>query len=349
VDSQNASFSSLDGVLFDKNLNTLLQCPGGKAGSYAIPEGVTNIGDFGFYACTNLTSIIFPNGVKAIGYSAFYFCSGLTNVTIPDNIISIGDYAFNRCINLTAALLGSNLNSIGEGAFYQCFSLSGVAIPDGVANIGDYAFNYCISLTNVIIPSSVTNIGKAAFNPCYSLTAINVNPSNPLYCSVDGILFTRDKTTLIQYPGAKAGNYVIPDSVICVGADAFLFCTNLTSVIVPAGVTNVGAQAFLYTYGLKGVYYRGNAPTSGYYALLFYGNTNVTIYYLPGTSGWGSTFGDRPTAFWFLPSPLILNSPGFGMHSNRFGFIISWATNLSVVVEVCTNLARPSITMLSIY
>jgi hypothetical protein len=75
---------------------------------------------------------------------------------------------------------------------------------------------------------------------------------------------------------------------------------------------------------------------------LFYEANNATVYYLPGTTGWGTTFGGRPTALWFLPNPLILNiGLNFAVQTNRFGFIISWATNLSVVVEACTNLANP--------
>ena len=75
---------------------------------------------------------------------------------------------------------------------------------------------------------------------------------------------------------------------------------------------------------------------------MFSGDNNATVYYLPGTTGWGTTFGGRPTALWFLPNPLILNNgPSFGVQTNGFGFIISWATNTSVVVEACTNLANP--------
>jgi hypothetical protein len=75
---------------------------------------------------------------------------------------------------------------------------------------------------------------------------------------------------------------------------------------------------------------------------VFYNDNTATVYYLPGTTGWGATFGGRPTALWFLPNPLILTSgPSFGVQTNRFGFIISWATNLPVVVEACTNLPNP--------
>jgi len=75
---------------------------------------------------------------------------------------------------------------------------------------------------------------------------------------------------------------------------------------------------------------------------VFYNALNVTVYYLPGTTGWGTTFADRPTALWWLLSPVILAfPPGFGVLSNGFGFTISWATNTSVVVEACTSLTNP--------
>jgi hypothetical protein len=87
------------------------------------------------------------------------------------------------------------------------------------------------------------------------------------------------------------------------------------------------------------VYFLGDAPTLANSA---FGGTGATIYYLPGTSGWASPWDGRPTALWSLPYPLILNnSPSFGVQSNGFGFIISWATNIPVVVEACTNLAGP--------
>ena len=92
---------------------------------------------------------------------------------------------------------------------------------------------------------------------------------------------------------------------------------------------------------LSSVYFQGNAPTVG--PNVFWQDNSATVYYLPGTSGWSSGFAGRPTALWLLPNPLILNnSLSFGVQSNGFGFIISWATNIHVVVEACTNLANPT-------
>jgi hypothetical protein len=112
----------------------------------------------------------------------------------------------------------------------------------------------------------------------------------------------------------------------------------LTDVTIPNSVISIGADAFSYCTSLSSVYFQGNAPTLG--GTNVFNNDTVTIFYLPGTTGWGSAFAGRPTAVWTLPYPLILNS-SLGVQSNGFGFTVSWATNLSVVVEAFTDLKNP--------
>jgi hypothetical protein len=93
----------------------------------------------------------------------------------------------------------------------------------------------------------------------------------------------------------------------------------------------------------------GNAPDAAWIIpgqdTMFSGDNDVTVYYLPGTTGWGSTFGGAPTALWALPYPPILNSvnnnTSFGVQNKQFGFTVSWATNLSIIVQASTNLASP--------
>jgi hypothetical protein len=317
ADPQNLFYSSTNGVLFNKSKTTLAEYPAGAVGSYAIPSGVTNIGPTAFNFCTNLTSITIPNSFTSIGAGAFEYCSGLTNVTISTSITTIGTSAF--------------------GGATRLFS---VTIPSSVTSIGQTAFIGCTTLTSVAIPNSVTNIGAFAFVDCLSLTAISVDTSNPTYGSVAGALLNKSRTTLIQYPiGSAAKNYMIPGSVTSIGEEAFAYCTSLTNVTIPTSVTSIGGDAFLDCTSLASVYFQGNAP--GDVATEFAGD-NATIYYLPGTIGWGATFGGLPTMAWTLPYPLILNSsPSFGVRTNQFGFIVSWVTNVSVVVEACTNLTGP--------
>ena len=137
-----------------------------------------------------------------------------------------------------------SVTSIGNNAFYYS-ALTQVTIPEGVATIGNYAFGYCSSLTAVNIPASAINIGDWVFDNCSALTAINVAGSNTAYCSEDGILFNKDKTTLICYPAGKPQlEYTIPSSVTVIGVNAFAYCDALTQLTIPSSVTSIGEWAF---------------------------------------------------------------------------------------------------------
>jgi hypothetical protein len=181
-------------------------------------------------------------------------------------------------------------------------------------------FNSWTSLGNVTIPDSVLRIGNEAFNNCTSLAAITVDALNPVYSSAAGVLFDKSQTTLVQYPCGKEGS----------------------DYIVPRSVTNINDMAFAYCISLTGVHFPSNAPSLAG-SNVFYADNSVVIYYLPGTTGWTVTLGGRPTALWLLPNPRILNfESNFGVQTNGFGFTVSWATNVSIVVQACTNLSNPN-------
>jgi hypothetical protein len=159
VAAQNLFYSSTNGVLFDKSQTTLIQYPGGLAGSYIIANSVTSIGDGAFYHCISLTNVTIPNSVIYIGEGAFYDCTSLTNVTIPDSVTSIGDWAFEHCSGLTSVTIGNSVTIIGSDAFYYCYRLTNVTIPDSVTSIGDWAFEQCSGLKTVCFQGDAPGAG----------------------------------------------------------------------------------------------------------------------------------------------------------------------------------------------
>ena len=209
----------------------------------------TEINQHAFYYCENLTSIIIPEGVTSIGSYAFDGCLSLTSVGFRDNsqLTSIASNAFCDCTSLTTINFGENsqLTSIGQSAFYGCSSLTSITIPENVTSIDRAAFSSCSRLTSITIPASVTSIGSSVFSGCSSLASIEVEPANENYSSEDGVLFNKDKTTLVAYPvGNTSTSYSIPLSVTSIGSSAFSGCSSLTSITIPESVTSIGGSVF---------------------------------------------------------------------------------------------------------
>ena len=171
------------------------------------------------------------------------------SITIPSTlggypVTSIGSSAFYNC-SLASVTIPNSVTSIGSSAFCDCCSLTSVTIPNSVTSIGSSAFGGCRSLTYVKIGYSVTSIGSSVFNNCSSLTYITVDSYNNVYSSLNGVLFNKNKTTLICYPaGITAASYTIPDSVTSIGDSAFSSCGKLNSVTIPDSVTSIGGTVF---------------------------------------------------------------------------------------------------------
>ncbi|HZR15733.1 MAG TPA: leucine-rich repeat domain-containing protein [Verrucomicrobiae bacterium] len=231
----------------------------------SIGNKVGTINDNAFFNCTSLAAVQLPNSVTNVGIQAFYNCVSLTTVSIPPSLISIGKEAFNFCIGLTSITLSSGVTNIGDFAFDSCKSLNAItvdqlnpaysslagvlfdktqstliqcpgakigsyAVPNGVTTIAGSAFRNCDNLTTITIPNSVTNIGSSAFSLCFNLTSITVDPLNPFYSSVAGVLFDKSQTTLLQCPSATPGSYTLPASVTNLGPTALIGCRNLTAI-----------------------------------------------------------------------------------------------------------------------
>ena len=222
-----------------------------------IEDGVTNIGKYAFYVCTNLTSITIPNSVTSIGSQAFWDCENLTSITIPNSVTSIESQAFWNCVNLPSITIPNSVTSIGSQAFYSCYGLSSIIVEEGNkyydsrdncnAIITTKYNTLIIGCKNTVIPNSVTSIGSEAFQYCEGL------------CSI-----------------------TIPNSVASIGLRAFLG-TGLTSITIPNSVTSIGSQAFDFCYSITFITFKGSTPPEvGNHA--FYGQYNTIKIFVPSIS-----------------------------------------------------------------
>ena len=172
------------------------------------------------------------------------------SITIPEtldgySVASIGDSTFYGNTRLTSVTILDGITSIGNHTFNSCTSLESITIPEGVTSIGSYTFANCKSLKSITIPKGVTSIGTGVFADCKGLVSINVDSANECYCSVNGNLYNKDKTELIQYSNGKTEtSFAIPDSVTRISGYAFAGCTSLSSATIPSSVTSIGYYAF---------------------------------------------------------------------------------------------------------
>ena len=149
-----------------------------------------------------------------------------------------------------------------------------------VVKVGDEAFKNNTSVTGITIPDSVTSIGDGAFLSCYSLADITVDAGNLNYSSVDGVLFNKLQTLLIQYPAGRSDNsYTIPESVTSIGDYAFESCTSLTSVTIGNSVTSIGGQAFYFCTNLTSITIPDSVTSIGGFA--FASCTSLTSVTIP--------------------------------------------------------------------
>ena len=185
-------------------------------------------------------------------------------------IAVITDYnGTDESVSVPSQLGGCNVTDIGDGAFSDCTSLTSITIPDGVTSIGEFAFDGCTSLVSITIPNGVTSIGESAFDGCTSLASITVADNNQSYCDVDGVLFNKDKTELVQYPAGKtSASYSIPNSVTEIGDGAFSYCTSLVSITIPNGVTSIDDSTFYGCTNLKEIVIPNSVTSIGAYAFV---------------------------------------------------------------------------------
>ena len=321
-----------------------------KMDDVVIPRSVTSIGNYAFYGCSAMKNITIPQSVVTLGYSAFQLCVGLQSANILANIKSIENSMFHGCRSLATITIPASVTALGNFVFCECSSLISVTIPRNVVSIGNFVFQFS-GLKSIIVnnnntsfasiygilynkqmtellcypprkdgdtytvPSSVTIIAPAGISGCIALK--NILSDSAIFTSVDGLLCSADKTTLLFYPSGKTDSaFAMPSSVTTVQSDCCvdcLFssitigvnvteiqswflqkCNNVTTVTIPSGVVfentyAVDSKSFIFFDNAKlvSVLFVGDyLVNSG--IQLFDTITNKKVYYLAKNSTWNS-------------------------------------------------------------
>lgn len=219
----------------------------GACASVELPSTIKSIGDYAFASMNALTSIDLPEGLESIGTQAFGNDRLLTGIDLPSTLTVIGAKAFMGCSAFTHIEIPAGVTTVSDSAFSGCMGVTSLTINEGVEVIGASAFS-SLSITSLYIPASVNSINHDSFDGCNELPFFEVDPANSTYAnSADGVLYTKDFTTLVRCPAGFAGAHEIDARCTAIGEYAFEYCTGLTAVTIPEGVTSIGFNAFAYT------------------------------------------------------------------------------------------------------
>lgn len=262
-----------------------------------IPGNVQEIGDNAFNGCIQLSSLTLSEGIRVIEEMAFSNCNDLTKVLIPASVECLGDGVFADCLameQITVApesehyvvrdnilyskdlsvlvhypaskeeqefTIPEEVRKIAGLAFASNYFLMEVMLGDHLKEVGSYAFARCSSLSFMSLPAQTTRLGVSPFHDCIRLLEIEVDPNNPCYSSIDGILYNKEQTQLIQYPaGLYDDVYRIPDTVQEIAENAGYDAQKLEVLVIPESVRKIGDMAFAFCDQLRKVEIRVADP-----------------------------------------------------------------------------------------
>lgn len=229
-----------------------------------LPSGLVNIGTHAFDGC-DFVELVIPQGITDIP-SAFENCHKLKRIVFHDNVKSIAGVAFSGCDALETLVIPEGVETIGSRAFYSCKGLREVTIADSVTDVGTEVFHCCSALNTMRIGKNAqfqvrNDDGRYAIFGGGALTTIKVDPENPYYTAYENALFSKDMTTLLQFPDGRSGAYTIPNTVKTVGQRAFWCAPLMTSVVIPEGVEELEECAFADCLKLETVYWPRSLKT----------------------------------------------------------------------------------------
>ena len=300
VNEENTFFKSVDNCLYTYDQKTLIRYnTGSTQESFTLPNGVETIEKYAF-AYAGLKEIILPSGLLSILAGSFESCASLNKIDLPNTLTKLDEKSFYNCTSLESLTIPSGVTEISHSLLVGCTGLKNVAINGEITKINSFAFEGCVLLESIVIPQSTEYIGTGAFRECTSLksvtipknvseidefafmntklTEIIVDEASESYTSVDGVLYTKDMVSLVQYPAGKlSGSFAMPSTVKVICGGAFAGNDSLTSIVLSSNTEKIGSKAFSYCTGIREIAIHSQTYEVGANAFEYSGLERISV------------------------------------------------------------------------
>lgn len=268
VDEENEHYTAIDGVVYTKDLKTLVAFPSAYPHKHFVVPSTTKVISDGAFMDSQIESVDLPNGLSVIEYWAFEGAS-IRSIEIPDTVTEVGEIAFRFCGNLEHVKLSAGLTEVPRQMFSSCYKLKELDIPSNIKSIHYSALAWCDSLEilhlhdgleeivpegpmlirdgklrEVVFPKTLKKVPGGVFNYSPYLNEYQIDPTNSFFCVKDGALYSKDGKILYAVPNRNRTDFVIPEGVEEIGEMAFIYMTDLCQITLPQTLRIIGKRVF---------------------------------------------------------------------------------------------------------
>lgn len=287
----NPYFTVMDGVIYSKDLTTLVAFPSAYPYKhFSVPKGTKVIG-YGAFMDSRIETIHLPDGLEVIETWAFQG-SKIKSFEMPDSVTKIDELLFRFCTELEHLKLSKSLTELPAQLISSCSKLKVLDIPSSVKKVDATNLVWCNSLEQIVFrdgleeivngtamiverghlkevnyPKTLRKIPGGLFHNCPEIKEFNIDPENPYFCAIEGAIYTKDGKKLIAVPDAWREEFVVHNGTEEIDGFVFSDFFNLKKIILPESLKIIGHRAFNGCETLKELRIPCNVESIDYRAL----------------------------------------------------------------------------------